>query len=59
MKEPAMRTVLASAAFVAAFDAAAHERHGQSGLHWHAGDLLALLAMGAAIGLWLWRRGRR
>ena len=55
-----MRTVLASAALaVAAFDVAAHEGHGQSGVHWHAGDLLALLAMGVAVGLWLWQRGRR
>jgi hypothetical protein len=60
MKESAMRTVLASAAFAAvAFDAAAHEGHGQSGVHWHAGDLLALLAMGVAVGMWLWQRGRR
>jgi hypothetical protein len=60
MKESVMRTVLASATLVAAaFDAVAHEGHGQSGMHWHAGDLLALLAMGAAIGLWLWQRGRR
>jgi hypothetical protein len=59
MKEPAMRTVLASAMLASVGSAMAHAGHGSPGLHWHAGDLLALLAMGAAIGLWLWRRGRR
>ena len=54
-----MRTVLASTAFVWALPALAHEGHGPTGLHWHAGDLLALLAMGVAVGLWLWQRGRR
>jgi hypothetical protein len=59
MKESAMRTVLASAAFLAAFNAVAHEGHGQPEVHWHAGDLLALLAIGAVFAVWLWQRGRR
>jgi hypothetical protein len=59
MKEVAMRTVLASAALAVVLPAMAHDGHGPSGLHWHAGDLLALLAMGVAVGLWLWQRGRR
>ena len=55
-----MRTVLASALLAAASQAAlAHEGHGESGLHWHGGDLLPLLAMVAAVCLWLWRCSRR
>ena len=55
-----MRTVLASAALAAASQAAvAHEGHGLTGLHWHGGELLPLLAIALAVGLWLWQRGRR
>jgi hypothetical protein len=59
MKESTMRMVLVSAALAVVFPAVAHEGHGQPGVHGHGGDLLALLAMGVAVGLWLWRRGRR
>ncbi len=54
-----MRTLLVSAAWFWALPAIAHDGHGQTGVHWHAGDLLALLAIGAAAALWLWQRGRR
>ena len=55
-----MRTVLASAALAAASQAAvAHEGHGVTGMHWHSGEWLLLLAMAVAVCLWLWQRGRR
>jgi hydrogenase/urease accessory protein HupE len=54
-----MRTVLASLALASTGPAFAHEGHGESGFHWHGGDLLGLLAMAVAVGLWLWQRSQR
>ncbi len=54
-----MRTLLASAVLATATAAIAHEGHGEAPVHWHGGDLLALLAIGVAVGIWAWRRGRR
>jgi hypothetical protein len=39
--------------------AQAHEGHGLPGLsHWHASDVALLLAVVAAVGVWLARRGK-
>jgi hypothetical protein len=59
MKEFEMRTLLASAMLAAVAPAFAHGGHGETDFHWHGGDLLALLAMGVAVGVWLWRRKER
>ena len=54
-----MRTLLASLVLTTASAAMAHEGHGEAPVHWHGGELLALLAMAVAVGLWLWRRHER
>jgi hydrogenase/urease accessory protein HupE len=59
MKEFLMRTLLASAMLTAVTPAFAHEGHGEIDFHWHGGDLLAVLAMVVAVGIWLWRRSGR
>ena len=45
-----MRTLLASVALATASAAMAHEGHGEAPAHWHGGDLIALLAIGVAVG---------
>jgi hypothetical protein len=59
MKDTTMRTIVASALLAITAPIWAHEGHGQGDVHWHAGDLLALLAIGAVVAVWLWQRGRR
>jgi high-affinity Fe2+/Pb2+ permease len=59
MKEFEMRTLLASAMLAAAVPAFAHEGHGEIDFHWHGGDLLTIVAMVVAVGVWLWRRSGR
>jgi hypothetical protein len=59
MKGFEMRTLLASAMLAAAASAVAHEGHGEIDFHWHGGDLLTVLAMVVAVGVWLWRRSGR
>ena len=54
-----MRTLLASLALAIAPAAMAHEGHSEAPVHWHGGDLIALLAMAVAVGWWLWRRHGR
>jgi hypothetical protein len=54
-----MRTLLASVALATASAAMAHEGHGEAPVHWHGGDLIALLAIGVAVGLWAWRRSSK
>jgi hydrogenase/urease accessory protein HupE len=56
MKGLKMRTLLASLVLVIASAANAHDGHGEASFHWHGGDLLTVLAMVVAVGLWLWRR---
>ena len=43
----------------AAAPAFAHDGHGEIDFHWHGGDLLTVLAMAVAVGVWLWRRNER
>jgi hypothetical protein len=54
-----MRTLLASAMLAVVAPAFAHEGHGEIDFHWHGGDLLTVLAMAVAVGVWLWRRSGR
>jgi hypothetical protein len=56
MKGLRMRTVLASLALTITSAAMAHEGHGESAPHWHGGDLMSIVAMVFAVGLWLWFR---
>jgi len=54
-----MRTLLASLVLATTSAAMAHDGHGEAPVHWHGGDLIALVAIGVTVGLWVWRRGRR
>ncbi len=54
-----MRTLLASAILLTSASALAHQGHGETDFHWHGGDLLAVLAMAVAVGVWLWQRSKR
>jgi hypothetical protein len=54
-----MRTLLANLVLTTASAAMAHDGHGEAPVHWHGGDLIALLAIGVAVGLWAWRRSGR
>jgi hypothetical protein len=59
MKGFEMRTVLASLAFSTITAAHAHEGHGEVDVHWHGGDLISIVAMVVAVGVWLWQRSKR
>jgi hypothetical protein len=59
MKGFEMRTLLASLAFATVTAAQAHEGHGEVDFHWHGGDLIGIVAMVVAVGVWLWRRKAR
>jgi len=54
-----MRTLLASLALVTASAANAHEGHGAADFNWHGSDLIAIVEMVVAVGVWLWRRNER
>ena len=55
-----MRKLLATPMFspFASSSAIAYEGHGLIGMHWHAGDVVGVLAFGALIGMVIWHLRR-
>ena len=55
-----MRKLLSTPMFSPFFSvsAFAHEGHSLAGMHWHAGDVVGVLAFGALIGMVIWHLRR-